>query len=265
MTEEKFDLKKLAHIKFKATNALKKILKGKPKDLSLAKIIKAPPSSTRPKQEIFYVILIGILIAFVIRSFLVQIYTVPSNSMEPELRTRDRIMANKSSYGIPNPFFSLADSVKIFGVFNNPFYGKLGGIAVNKYLLGFSGPKRMDVVVFTFPAVSQHFQKGNYLPIKIIEGQRELIKRVVGLPGETIKIRRGNVYINGKLLKEAPSTNRDNSNFGPLKIGPDSYFVLGDNRSSSYDSRAWGTLPRANIAGIVFIRVWPFIRIGLIK
>lgn len=262
MIAAKPDLKKLLQIKFRATESLKNILKGKPKDLSPAKVVKTPPSNTR---EIFYVILIAIFVAFVIRSFLVQMYTVPSNSMEPALRTRDRIMVNKSRYGIPNPFFSLADSIKIFGVFNNPFYGKLGGISGNKYLYRFSGPKRMDVILFTFPAVSQKSQKGIYLPIKIIEGQRELIKRVIGLPGETIKIRRGMVYINGKPLKEAPSMSNDNSNFGPVKIGPSSYFVLGDNRSSSYDSRAWGTLPRANIAGIVFIRVWPFIRISFIK
>lgn len=262
MIAAKPDLKKLLQIKFKATPSLKKILKEKPKVPSLTNIIKKPQSHP---LEIFIVVFIAILIAFVIRSFLVQLYAVPSNSMEPELRTRDRIIVNKSTYGIPNPFFGLSDPMKIFGLFNNPFHGQQLWISGNKYLAGFSGPKRMDVIVFTFSAISQNLKKGVSLPIRIIEGQRELIKRVIGLPGETIKIRQGTVYINGKPIKEAASVNKDDSNYGPVKIGQNSYFVLGDNRSSSYDSRAWGVLPRENIAGTVFMRIWPFTRIGLVK
>ena len=94
--------------------------------------------------------------------------------------------------------------------------------------------KRGDVIVFTFPNPS-----------------REFIKRVTGLPGDTIEIRRGTVFVNDEQLYESYATQQDTRTTGPVTIGEDSYYVLGDNRRSSLDSRDLGPVPAENLTGIV--------------
>ncbi len=102
-------------------------------------------------------------------------------------------------------------------------------------------PERGDVVVF------QSLQNS----------ERDFIKRVIGLPGETVEIREGRVYINGQLLPQNYNTNAATYNYGPTVVGPNELFVLGDNRNSSSDSHAWGNLPRANLIGKAWIAYWP--------
>ncbi len=123
-------------------------------------------------------------------------------------------------------------------------------ILVNKFIYCFSEPERGDIIVFKFPK----------------DPERDFIKRIIGLPGETIEIKRQVVYINGKLLDE-PYINHEQriregnyiiprDNFGPLYIPPRTYFTMGDNRDSSMDSRYWGPLKENMIKGEAFIAYW---------
>jgi signal peptidase I len=85
----------------------------------------------------------------------------------------------------------------------------------------------------------------------------EATKRVIGLPGDQVKMVKGIIYVNGKLLKERYPVTRDRSDIGPVKVPAGSYFVLGDNRPASSDSRHWGAIQRNNIIGILAARIWP--------
>ena len=86
---------------------------------------------------------------------------------------------------------------------------------------------------------------------------RDIVKRVIGLPGDIIKIERGQVIRNGERLGEPYITHRDSRTFAPLEVPPDSYYVLGDNRRASTDSRAWGFVPRERIIGRAWLSYWP--------
>ncbi len=110
-----------------------------------------------------------------------------------------------------------------------------------KFVYKIEEPKRGEVVIFKPP-----------FPTK-----ETYIKRIIGLPGEKVEIREGYVYINDKLLKEPYITNRSHDNWGPKIIPPDMYFVLGDNRVNSSDSRVWGFLPKKNIIGKAILIFWP--------
>ncbi len=113
-------------------------------------------------------------------------------------------------------------------------------------------PKRGEVVVFRYPKDPSKF----------------FIKRVVGLPGETVSIRGGEVYVKSGSTEEVwnyPDLQTDvPSGNGVYQLGPDQYFVLGDNRSMSLDSRAWGSVDEALIKGRVFVRLYPFNRLGFL-
>lgn len=116
-------------------------------------------------------------------------------------------------------------------------------------------PKRGEVIIFKAPRNEDY----------------DYIKRIIGLPGETVMIRNGKVYLNNRLLAE-PYIPADYQTFGGsfaqegqlIPIPEGQYFVLGDNRSHSSDSRDWGTVPRENIIGKAWLRYWPLNRVGLI-
>lgn len=124
-------------------------------------------------------------------------------------------------------------------------------ILVNKVVYHFRSPQRMDILVFREVAP---------------EGtpKRDLIKRLVGLPGETFEVKQGIIYINDAPIEEKHAMNQDYANFGPVKIPSDGYFMMGDNRPASADSRYWGFLPRKNVIGQAFLRLWPLSVFGLI-
>jgi signal peptidase I len=124
-------------------------------------------------------------------------------------------------------------------------------IVVDKVSYYFRDPARLEVVVFR-----QVASPGG--------SKRDLIKRLVGLPGETLEIKEGIVHINGKPLEEKHAMYPDYANFGPEKIPSDAYFVMGDNRPASADSRYFGFLPRKNLIGRAFLRIWPLSKFGLI-
>jgi signal peptidase I len=125
-------------------------------------------------------------------------------------------------------------------------------IVVNKFIYRFREPRRLEIVVFKAPAAFKHSDK------------KELIKRIVGLPGDEIKLVDGVVFISGRPLQEVHPMRRDNCNFGPVKVPAGHYFMMGDNRAESADSRYWGFLPRAKIVGPAFFRIWPLTNFGVI-
>lgn len=114
-------------------------------------------------------------------------------------------------------------------------------LLVNKveYMLHY--PERGDVIVFRFP----------------INPSRDFIKRVIGLPGERVEIINGNVFINGDPLPEDYPHNQGTYNYGPVTVGADELFVLGDNRNNSSDSHSWGMVPDKNTIGKAWLTYWP--------
>jgi signal peptidase I len=116
-------------------------------------------------------------------------------------------------------------------------------------------PKRSDIVVFhTPPLAKQRCGEGGIF-----------VKRLIGLPGDTFEERDGFVYIDGKKLDESyiKPGRRDTRTISPIKIPKGSYFMMGDNRISSCDSRAWGSVPRKDLIGNVFATYWPPNRITI--
>ena len=127
-------------------------------------------------------------------------------------------------------------------------------LIVEKVSYYFSDPQRYDIIVFPYPE----------------DPQKHYIKRIIGLPGETVQIVDGYVYINGEPLDEHYG-NEVMNNAGvattPIVLGDDEYFVLGDNRNNSEDSRyaAVGNIKRSDISGRAWLRIWPFDSIGMLK
>jgi signal peptidase I len=168
---------------------------------------------------------IAILLALFIRTFVVQAFKIPSGSMKPTLQIGDHILVNKFLYGVKLPF-------------------------IRSTLIPISQPERGDVIVFVYP----------------VDESKDFIKRVIGLPGETIEITDDNVYINGNLYADkhgfyAGGKRKDanpggRSHFGPVTVPDKHYFVMGDNREHSYDSRFWGCVSSPSIKGKAFIIYW---------
>lgn len=177
-------------------------------------------------REAGLVILVALAVALLLRTFVVQTFFIPSGSMEPTLQIGDRILVNKLSYHLHS---------------------------VN----------RGDIVVFSRP------------PAEDCGGPEvdDLVKRVIGLPGETISLSGGYVDINGKRLDETwlPASRQGVTGEGPpgtpydlarpYRIPTNDYFVMGDNRTDSCDSRYWGTVQRSLIIGKVELRIWPIGRV----
>ncbi|BCL37427.1 signal peptidase I [Nostoc sp. MS1] len=184
--------------------------------------------------ELGRTVVLSIVLALGIRTFVAEARWIPSGSMEPTL------------HGTPNQW-------------------EADKIIVDKLKYRFAQPHRGDIVVFS---PTEELQKEQY--------QDAFIKRIIGLPGETVELRDGKVYINKKPLNEKnylsakQTTVIDVCTSGqqpaflakPQTIPPDSYLVLGDNRNSSYDSRCWGVVPRKNIIGRAVLRFWPLNNVG---
>ncbi len=125
-------------------------------------------------------------------------------------------------------------------------------ILVNEFIYRFNEPKRGDVVVFRPPESAN-------------AGEKEFIKRIVGLPGETLSVQDGQVFINGEPLDEPYVKNLPDYFLPPVKIPEDYYYMLGDNRPSSADSHVWGGVPRKNFIGKAVLIILPPRRAGVLK
>lgn len=243
MSESRFDPKTFANYKFRPAESLLKVLKpNQPQNVRTSR-------RRHPIIDTLKIVLVALVAALLVRTFVAQVFYIPSNSMEPTLNAGDRIITDKISFGLENPLWKASETDSWFSLFQNPLFGKTVPGSRTKYLIRSSrNPKRMDMLVFIST-----------------EKPRVNIKRVIGLPGEQIKIRKGKVFINGKPLAEKHPMIGDKSDFGPVKVEKGSYFVLGDNRGASRDSRHWGNLKRENVIGIVFMRIWPLYKIRSFK
>lgn len=141
----------------------------------------------------------------------------------------------------------LAQATQVLGQSMEPTLHSSQRVVIEKISYRFHGPRRGDVVVIDSPEQSEM-----------------LIKRVVGLPGETIEVKNGTVYMNGELLEEKWLLRQGGGNYGPRVVPPLHVFVLGDNRGASNDSRTFGPVPIENIVGHAWISYWPLEDIGFV-
>ena len=189
-------------------------------------------------REYFESLVIAVILALFIRTFVVQAFKIPTGSMEPNLLIGDHLLVNKFVFG---PYLS----------------------GVERTLLPMKEIARGNVIVFKFPE----------------DPERDFIKRVIGLPGEQVEVRHKRVYVNGKLLNEpyahyleqpppvpdevpagdVPASGGDpRESYGPVTVPPKHYFVMGDNRDNSQDSRYWGFLPRDYVKGRGLVIYWSY-------
>jgi signal peptidase I len=176
---------------------------------------------------------VAILLAFLIRSFIVQTFIIPSGSMETTLLVRDQILVNKFTYGVRLPW---------------------------SHRVVFPGRelRRGDIVVFRYPQ----------------NPARKYVKRCLGLPGDRIEMRNKVLYVNEQPVSEPYVIHRDQTvqtwpfsrdTFGPVRVPEGQYFMLGDNRDESADSRYWGFLPQRMIEGRAWAVYWPLNRWQVIR
>ncbi len=173
----------------------------------------------------------------------------PSSSLRRELRgwTRDLLLALGLATVI---IVFLYQPVKVEGTSMAPLLSDQERIFINKLVYRFEPIERGDVVVFWYP----------------LDRSKSFIKRVVGLPGETVEMRQGRVYVDGKRLEEpyVPPKYADGSTYGPIRVPPDEFFVMGDHRVSSNDSRVFGPVASRFIYGKAVFAYWPVERFGSI-
>jgi signal peptidase I len=190
-------------------------------------------------REYFESLVIAVVLALFIRTFVVQAFKIPTGSMEQNLLIGDHLLVNKFMFG-PAPS------------------------SIERAVLPMKDIQRLDVVVFKYPE----------------EPERDFIKRVIGLPGETVELRNKRVYVNGERLEEPyvyyledpPPLPQEvelpngpqglsadpRERYGPVTVPPGHYFVMGDNRDNSQDSRYWGFLPRENVKGKALVIYWSY-------
>jgi signal peptidase I len=165
-------------------------------------------------------IILALVLALMIRSFVVQAFHIPSSSMVPTFLEGDRVLVTKFSYGVRNPF-------------------------TNSVWFGQGKPQRGDVVIFKYPE----------------EPGTDFVKRVVGLPGETLEVIEGRIMIDGQGIDD-PHGHYDNPypvgsrNFGPVVVPDNKYFMMGDNRDFSNDSRSWGFVDSSFLRGKAWRLYW---------
>lgn len=183
-------------------------------------------------REVFETVILGLLI-FLSLHISIQNYRVQGPSMQPTLSESEYLIVNKIVY----LRFNLSKIANII-----PFYDREE--EPDRFI--FHPPRRGSIIVFQSPS----------------EPSKDFVKRVIGIPGDVVEIVQGKVYLNGASLPEPYVTHRDNTSMGPVIVGAEGLFVLGDNRSASNDSRDWGILPTENLIGRVWLRFWPLDRWG---
>jgi signal peptidase I len=167
-------------------------------------------------------LIIAAIIAFFVRSFFIQAFKIPSSSMEPTLLIGDHLLVNRLSYVMKIPF-------------------------TDKVILNLGDPKKGDVIVFRYP----------------VDPDKDFIKRVMATAGDTLEIKDKVIYINGQKIDDKwgyysdtlvlPEQMNPRDNFGPYTVPKNAYFVMGDNRDRSLDSRFWGTVKKDDLVGRALI------------
>ena len=175
----------------------------------------------------------AIAIVLLVKAYVVNPYRIPSSSMEPTLHCARPASGCEARFS--------------------------DRVLANRFIYHLRDPRRGEIVVFDTPDAAR---------LKCGAGGT-FVKRLIGLPGDTVEVRLkqglGYVFINGKQLRE-PYLNpdrRSGEEFGPAKVAPGHYFMMGDNRAQSCDSREWGTVPRGNLIGKVFATYWPPNRLSI--
>jgi signal peptidase I len=196
-----------------------------------------PTPLHRTIAEIPLLLIVAATIAFVLKTFVAQAFYIPSESMVPQLEIGDRVVVSKLAYHLHEP-------------------------------------RRGDVVVFDSPTPGPADTAP--LPIRFLRDvleavgvrrgdERELIKRVIGLPGESVEGRGGRVFIDGKPLVEPYlPAGVATSDFSARTVGEDEIFFMGDNRGNSQDSRVFGPVDQDAIVGRAMVRVWPAPRLAFL-
>lgn len=182
-------------------------------------------------REYSEALIVAVILALIIRTFVVQAFKIPSGSMEDTLLIGDHLLVSKFIYGVQFPWSD------------------------DRYL-ALRHPERGDVIVFEFPEDKD----------KSYFERRDFIKRVIGVPGDTVEVRNKQVFINGELYTIPQEVHKEESvvsaQYGPrdfmapVTVPPGNYFVMGDNRDRSYDSRFWGFVAEPKIKGQAFIKYW---------
>ena len=181
----------------------------------------------RVLREIVEAVVLAVVV-FMLLQATVRNFKVDGSSMDPTLMDGEFLLVNRLVY-LRIDRERLAKIVPFWRVREeSPRYA-------------IHAPKRGEIIVFQFP----------------LDPNKDFVKRVVGLPGETIEMRDGRVFVNGGLLEEPYLTVKDRSNAAPVRLKEGEYYVLGDNRSHSNDSRSWGAVPEANLRGKVWMVYWP--------
>jgi len=178
-------------------------------------------------------LLTALAIAVVIKTFLIQPFWIPSESMLPTIEVNDRVMVNKLAYQ----------------------WGE---------------PQRGDIVVFRDPREEEIEEAIPEAVIRSVleavgirtRGHEDLIKRVIGLPGETIEVVDNQVVVDGTPLEERYLPDVVMPDEPAVTVGADEVFVMGDNRDASFDSRRFGPIPLDDLIGQAFVTIWPISHIG---
>ncbi len=172
---------------------------------------------------------------------------VPAPQLRHDLRSWTRDLAVALGLALVIIIF-LYQPVKVEGTSMAPLLSDQERIFINKFVYRFEPIERGDVIVFWYP----------------LDRSKSFIKRVIGLPGETIELQGGKLYVNGKERPEIyiPASYLDGSSYGPLAIPNDEYFVMGDHRDSSNDSRVFGPVGRGYIYGKAVFAYWPVDHFG---
>lgn len=174
-------------------------------------------------------IITALLLALLIRAYVIQAFKIPTSSMVPTLLVGDHILVNKFIFGIKLPFS-------------------------DKRVLDFKKPQRGDIIVFKYPE----------------DPKRDFVKRVIAVEGDVIEAVNKRIHVNGSLVRESYTQYTDSDvkprgieprdNFGPFVVPKGKYFMMGDNRDQSYDSRWWGYVDIKGIKGKALIIYWSWDR-----
>ena len=182
---------------------------------------------TRIGRDIIEALVLAVVV-FMLLQTTVRNFKVDGSSMDPTLESGQYLLVNRLVY----LRIDLERLSKIV-----PFWQ--ANDQSSRYAI--RAPKRGEIIVFQFPR----------------DPSKDFVKRVVGLPGEVIEMKDGRVIVDGAVLEEPYLTAKDRTNKDQVKLGEGEYYVLGDNRTHSNDSRSWGPVPEANLRGKVWMVYWP--------